>query len=99
MNLTELFESEDMNIFMESNKELIQETTMNVGNFVEGLKEYVYDNPTLFVEENLEDMYKNIRVFTEVATEQYLHEATAANASRARIVEALTPENALNDYI
>jgi hypothetical protein len=95
----ELMESEEMNLFVENNQELIGETTQMVENFKEVMAGFVYNNPTVFVEANLEDMYKNIRIFSEVAIEQYLHEVVADNASRAVVVEPLTPENALNDYL
>jgi hypothetical protein len=97
--LQELFESEEMQTFMEANQELINETNESTVAFVEGLKQYVCDNPTLFLEADLQDMYKNIRIFSEVATEQFLHEVTTLNAEKAKIVEPITPENALSDYL
>jgi hypothetical protein len=97
--LQELFESEEMQTFMEANQELINETNESTVAFVEGLKQYVYDNPTLFLEADLQDMYKNIRIFSEAATEQFLHEITTLNAEKAHIIEPITPENALNDYL
>ena len=99
MDLKELYESEEMELFVENNQELITETGEAVGEFVEGLKQYVLDNQSLFIESDLADMYKNIRLFTEVATEQYMHEIVAANAERAVVTEPLNEENALNDYL
>ena len=98
-DLKELMESEEMELFVETNQELITETGEAVDGFKDTLAEYVYNNPTIFMEEDVQDMYKNIRLFSEVATEQFLHEVTAANAERAQIVEVLTPENAMNDYL
>ncbi len=98
-DLNTLMESEEMELFVESNQELIAETTESVEQFKEVLAEYVVNNPTIFVEEDVEDMKKNIRLFSEVATEQFMHEITTAGAEYAVVVEPLTPENAMNDYL
>jgi len=98
-DLNTLMESEEMELFVESNQELITETTESVEQFKEVLAEYVVNNPTIFVEEDMEDMKKNIRLFSEVATEQFMHEITTVGAEYAVVVEPLTPENAMNDYL
>jgi hypothetical protein len=97
--LQELMESEEMGLFVENNQEVIAESSEVVNNFIESLVEYVVDNPIVFIESDVEDMKKNIRVFAETAVEQFLHEITAMNAENVKIVEPITPENALNDYI
>jgi len=98
-DLNTLMESEEMQLFVESNQELITETGEAVETFVESLKEYVYNNPTIFIESDLEDMKKNIRLFSEVATQQFLHEITSINAEQAVVVEPVTEDNALDEYL
>jgi hypothetical protein len=98
-DLKEMMESEEMSLFVETNQELINETTEAVNEFKDVLVEYVTNNTSLFVEEDIQDMYKNIRLFSEVATEQFLHEIVTANSEKAQMVEVLTPENAMNEYL
>lgn len=97
--LASLMETEEMKSFFENNQELIAETALTVENFKDVIKEYVLLNPEIFMDGKVENIKKNIRIFTEAATSQYMSEVTTINSSRARIIEPITPENALNDYI
>lgn len=97
--LKAIMESEEMNLFVENNQELIAEVTTASNEFGNVIFDYVMRNPDVFVEADLEDMKKNIRIFSEVSMAQYLTEITALASTHVKIVEPLTPENALNDYI
>ncbi len=97
--LKAIMETEEMNLFVENNKELITEVTASSSQFCDVIFDYVMTNPEIFIEANLEDMKKNIRIFAEASMAQYLTEITTIASKDAKIVEPLTPENALNDYI
>lgn len=97
--LNAIMESEEMNLFVENNQELITEVTAASNEFGNVIFDYVMSNPDIFVEADLEDMKKNIRTFSEVSMAQYLTEVTALASKNAKFVEPITPENALNDYI
>lgn len=97
--LKALMETEEMNLFVENNQELIAEVTSASSQFCDVIFDYVMRNPEIFIEANLEDMKKNIRTFSEASMAQYLTEITVLASKNAKIVEPLTPENALDDYI
>lgn len=97
--LQALMESEEMNTFFENNQELIIETTQMTEAFTDTIKDYVFNNPEVFMDGKVENIAKNIRIFSEAAMCQFLTEVTAVNASSAVILEPVTSENALNDYI
>ncbi len=50
------------------------------------LKDFVYENRSEFVSDSLENTYKNIKVFSEVATSQYMTEL-------AEVVNQLTGDS------
>ncbi len=98
-HLNALMESEEMATFVESNQEIINETAQATEFFTQTIHEYVMSNPDIFMDAQVENIAKNIRIFSEAAMCQFLTEAVAINSKDAVIVEPLTPENALNDYI
>ena len=97
--LNELMETAEMNLFVEHNQELIASVTESANAFAGEIRNYVLKNPELFIEADITDMKKNIRTFSEAAMCQYLVEVTSMASNSAVIVEPLTSENALNDYI
>lgn len=97
--LQELMESEEMAVMLENNQEIIDETNQAAEDFVDVIAEYVYRNPDAFIDDSVENIIKNVRVFSEVAMAQFLTEVTTANSQHVKHVEPLTPENALDDYI
>lgn len=97
--LKAIMESEEMSTFYENNQEIITETAKATEDFSQTIFEYVTKNPDVFIESNIEDVKKNIRIFAEAAICQFLTEVTAINAKETRIIEPVTEENALNDYI
>ena len=92
-------ESEEMKTLVENNQELINETAKEVELFTETIREYVIGNPEIFIDKKVSDIEKNIRIFTEAAICQYLTEVTAIKSADTKIVEPVTEENVLNDYI
>lgn len=97
--LNALMESEEMKTLIENNQELITETSEATGMFTDKLRSFVVENPEIFMDSKVEDIAKNIRIFTEVAICQFLTEATGINAKQTKIVTPVTEENVLNDYI
>jgi ApbE superfamily uncharacterized protein (UPF0280 family) len=98
--LNALMESEEMKVFVESNQEMIDETAKATEEFTESLKDYVLNNPEVFIDSTVENIQKNIRIFSEAAVCQFLTEVTSMNSVEAKLPEEpVTPENALNDYI
>lgn len=97
--LQAIMESEEMGLFVENNQELINEVGQATEHFGNVIHDYVLNNPDVFIEANIEDMAKNIRIFSEAAMAQFLTEVTATASLDAKILEPVTSENALNDYI
>jgi len=97
--LQALMETEEMNLFLENNQELINETAQAAESFQDTIKDYVVNNPEVFMDAHVENIAKNIRIFSEAAMCQFLTEVTTMNSEYAQILEPVTPENALNDYI
>lgn len=97
--LNALLETEEFQLMQENNQELIESVTNETIDFVDVLKGYVHDNPEIFIEADVEDMKKNVRIFAEAAMNQFLVEVTTLASSELKIIEPVTPENALDEYI
>jgi len=69
-------ESEEFGKFVEDNGDVIGEAVAKLDNFNHYLKAYAIANPDEFIGENLDQTIKNIEVFSEVATAQYMKELT-----------------------
>ena len=96
-----LLENDEIKTFLEDNTEIIQEAEMAINDFSKVLKAFVLKHPKEFVSENLEETYKNIRVFTGIATAQYITEITNMYGSDilAEAEEKELTEEKLSDYI
>jgi len=68
-----LLESEG-NALVEKHEDVIVEAMVVVNDFQKTLKAFVLNNPQEFIGENTEETYKNIRVFSEVGTSQFVAE-------------------------
>lgn len=88
-----------MGTFFENNQELINEVAVQAGEFSNTIKDYVYSNPEVFMEADVSNMVKNIRIFSESAMSQYMTEITNVASQDAIIREPVTSSNVLNDYI
>ena len=93
-----LMESEEAQVLFANNEELITEATNEAAQFNTILKAFVIDHPEEFLAENLEETYKNIRVFSEVATSQYLCEITNLYGSNA-VDPIQEQEEKIDDYL
>ncbi|MFW5799514.1 MAG: hypothetical protein ACOCZ5_00825 [bacterium] len=98
--LQSLLETEEAKNFLTENQDLILEAAQSVDAFGGVIKEYVVQNPDFFIESDLETTYKNIRVFSEIATAQYLTEMVAiCDQEVSSIEEAKTNYDPLGDYL
>lgn len=98
--LKSLMETEEMQTFLTEHQDLICEGAQEISEFSEVVKEYVRQNPSAFLEQNLNDTYKNIRIFSEVATAQYISELTAIyNQDIDKIEENSRLNDPLGDYL
>jgi len=70
-----LLESEG-NTLVEKHEEVIVEAMSLVNDFQKTLKAFVLNNPEEFIGENTEETYKNVRVFSEVGTAQFVAEVS-----------------------
>lgn len=70
-----LLESEG-NAIVEKHEDVIVEAMTVVNDFQKTLKAFVLNNPQEFIGENTEETYKNIRVFSEVGTSQFIAEVS-----------------------
>ena len=96
--LRELLETEESQNFLYENQNLIMEHANEVVEFSEILKEFVVQNPNYFLEPTLENTYKNIRMFSEIATAQYLSEVVNMSVQNMRIQNE-SVYDPLNDYL
>jgi hypothetical protein len=93
-----IMESEEMKSFVESNGDLIEEAVSATYDYGKTLKAFVLENFGEFVGSSLEETYKNIRLFSEVATMTFINEAVHAQAALLPDREDLQ-ETGINDYL
>jgi hypothetical protein len=93
-----LFENEDVVRVLSENEELVEATMGAAVEFKETLKNFVLANPGEFLGENIAETIKNINVFTEAATAQYIHEVTSFNSNFLVDQKAIV-ENEINTYL
>ncbi len=92
-----LFENEQVKEILTHNDNLIDQAVVDVESFRDVLKNFVVNHPEDFLGETLDETYKNIRLFTEVATAQYITEIVALYEEYLDI--SLTPEGVINEYL
>ena len=98
--LQALLEQEDTKVFLEKNQDAILEMGQDVHEFGEIIKEYVHTNSDEFLGQNLDETYKNIRIFSEFATAQYVTELVGVNGQE--LIESefnSTNSDALSEYL
>lgn len=96
--LKTLMENEQTQQFLTEHQDLIMEGGEQTARFNEILKEFVIQHPDVFVEDTLEDTYKNIRIFSEIATSQYIAEMVNIYGDEVQQVEESTSDP-LSDYL
>lgn len=95
-----LLESEG-NELMEKHEDLVVEAMTLVNDFRKTLKAFALNNPTEFLGENTEETYKNLRVYSEVGTSQFISEISNLFGSMLHEKENVVTETEtkLEDYI
>jgi predicted house-cleaning noncanonical NTP pyrophosphatase (MazG superfamily) len=94
-----LMENEETKLFVENNQELINEAVAATYDYGKTLKNFVLENIEEFIGQNLEETYKNIRLFSEVATMTFVNEAIHAQAALAVDKEQLEESGGINEYL
>ncbi len=96
-----LLENDETKVFVENNEELINECVVATHDYGKTLKAFVMENFGEFVGSNLEETYKNIRLFSEVATMTFMNEAVHAQAATIAEDESkvLESEGGIADYL
>jgi hypothetical protein len=100
--LDTIFENEDFKNYMTENEEVMTEAEGMINDFPKVLKSFVLGNPKEFLAENEDQTKKNIKVFAEVATAQYIQEVSSMLAESIEVPEvkdALTENSAISAYL
>jgi hypothetical protein len=61
-------------VLVEKHEDVIVEAMTVVNDFQKDLKAFILNNPQEFIGENTDETYKNMRVFAEVGTAQFVSE-------------------------
>lgn len=93
-----LLENEEVKTFLEGIKDVVQEAEGVIAEFPGIIKEFVLAYPKEFIAENIEETRKNIRVFTEIATAQFVTEVTNMYSVQNEETEKEVSDK-LNEYI
>ena len=93
-----LLESEEMQAFVEKHENLITEAAEATREFGKFLKSFVLEHFEEFVGQNLEETYKNIRLFSEVSTMTFINEAVHMKAAEVPVTIA-EASGGIDDYL
>jgi hypothetical protein len=95
-----LLESEGTEL-VEKHEEVIVEAMTAVNDFQKDIKSFIINNPVEFIGENVDETYKNMRVFAEVATAQYVSEISNiySGAVQDQVVEEAATDKGLQEYL
>jgi len=100
--LDTIFENEDFQNVMTENEAVLTETEQKLSDFPKVLKSFILANSKEFLAENEDQMCKNVKTFTEVATAQYIQElSTVMSENFVMPVEAdpIEENAAINAYL
>ena len=100
--LETIFENEEFQNYMTENEAVMVEAQGLINDFPKVLKSFVLGNPKEFLAENEDQTRKNIKVFTEVATCQYIQEVSSMLAEAITVPDvkdSLTENNAIASYL
>ena len=92
-----LLESEG-DAILENHEDVIIEAMTYANEFSKHIKGFILSHPEEFVGENTEDTYKNVRVFSEVATAQFINEVTTLFGGSIVEPETIT-DGGINEYL
>lgn len=84
-----LLENTETQTMLEENKEVVNEATQVMGQFLNILNNYISENLVEFLDENLEETARNIYTFSTFATKQMLSETTAVYGRSVHQAEVL----------
>ena len=89
---------------VEKHEDVIVEAMTLVNDFQKDLKAFVLNNPVEFIGENVEETFKNIRVFAEVGVAQYVTEISNlySSAVQEEVVEeavVVADDKGLQEYL
>ena len=93
-----LLESEGTEL-VEKHEDVVVEAMTLVNDFQKDIKSFIVNNPEEFIGESIEDTYKNMRVFAEVATSQYVSEISNLYAGSLQEPEVVTEDKGLQEYL
>lgn len=87
--LTALMESAETKSLLRENKDIVLEAAGQAQAFYGILQNYIAENLTEFLDENLEETAKNIYTFSTYATRQFLNEISAVYGRQIHQAEIL----------
>lgn len=93
-----LLESEG-NELVTKHEGVIVEAMSVVNDFQKNIKAFILNNPEEFVGESVDDTYKNMRVFTEIALSQYISEVSNLYGGLFQEPEVVTEDKGLQEYL
>ena len=95
-----LLESEGTTL-VEKHEDVIIEAMTAVNDFQKDMKSFIINNPQEFIGENVDETYKNMRVFSEVATAQYVSEISNiySGAVQEPVIEEGAADKGLQEYL
>ena len=93
-----LLESEEMQAFVEKHEGLIAEAAEATRGFSKFLKSFVLEHFEEFVGQNLEETYKNVRLFAEVSTMTFINETVHMTAAEIP-VQLAEVTGGIEDYL
>ena len=92
-----LLESEGTKL-VEKHEDVIVEAMTHVNEFQKDLKAFILSNPEEFIGENTEETYKNMRVFSEVSTAQFVAEISNIYSGVLQ-EQTVTEDKGLAEYL
>lgn len=102
--LISLLESEHVESFLEGSEEIISEISSYVVEFKDVVKTFIREHKEEFIGETVEDLVKNIRVFTETSVAQFLTEmvsmyGNAMYEAFEQRIPVLETNGTIEDYV
>jgi len=96
--LQAILESEETAQMINENQDLFESLDQMKNDFPKVLKNYILENRAEFISNNLEETQKNIRIFSEVAMNQFLAEISAVGGSLIH-QQQVVQEQEVNAYL
>jgi hypothetical protein len=93
-----ILEAMGEDVFTE-NEEVISEMIEDVNELPKYLKAFVLNNPTEFIGESIEETFKNVRLFSEISTAQYMTELSHIHAADDVEEDEVVEESKIEDYL